>query len=312
MLNLSISLKHTLIVLPILLSGCTSSKLTTCQERIDNVKANTQVLADIVQLSSSEMSGRAPTTRGSLAAQQYITERFINIGAQPFYKGYTKPFAHRKLAPLKGVNLVATVAGSVFPEQFIVVSAHYDHLGHRGSTIFYGADDNASGVAMMLDLAAHLTRNPPLYSVLFLATDAEEKGLLGASAFLQENEIDIVLNLNLDMLGRSKRMYYLVSPDIRNKLRVSIESSSNTCFVYRRRHKDRSSMRYVDYFKASDHYAFHKAGIPYVFLSGAIHNDYHLSSDTSDKMRLANVSNQNEHVRKMFGLIEDLLIKQGT
>lgn len=104
--------------------------------------------------------------------------------------------------------MVGYLPGCTYPEHYIAVTAHYDHLGKQGHKIFHGADDNASGVAVMLELASRLSQRCPAYSYIFIATDAEEGGLYGSKAFIAAPPLalnNIVLNLNLDMLGRPDR-----------------------------------------------------------------------------------------------------------
>ena len=89
--------------------------------------------------------------------------------------------------------------------KYIVITAHYDHLGIQSGKLFYGADDNASGVAAMLAIASFLPMIDLHHSIIFLATDAEEKGLIGARVALDYFPIElsqIVFNLNLDMIAQ--------------------------------------------------------------------------------------------------------------
>ena len=115
--------------------------------------------------------------------------------------------------------MVAWLEGTQYPDKYIVITAHYDHLGKSGGKIYNGADDNASGVAAMLSIAEQLRRSRPKHSVIFLATDAEEKGLYGAKAFVQKPPVEISsirFNLNLDMLaqggGTSPKLYVSRGP----------------------------------------------------------------------------------------------------
>ena len=122
----------------------------------------------------------------------------------------TIDFAVRtKLKRLKTQNVYAVVAGSSQPDSFVVVCAHYDHLGMLGSNaLFCGANDNAGGVAMLLDLAQYFVRNPQPYSLVFVAFGAEELGLLGSSFWVENppialKKIKFVLNLDLVTTGEN-------------------------------------------------------------------------------------------------------------
>ncbi|PYT04339.1 MAG: hypothetical protein DMF65_02290 [Acidobacteria bacterium] len=106
-----------------------------------------------------------------------------------FWSSYEQPFDLSPGGdgqPRKGVNVVTVVRGKTHPERLIVVTAHYDHLGIRGGQIYNGADDNASGVAALLELAAHFSRERPDNSMIFAALDAEEIGLVGARALVKQ------------------------------------------------------------------------------------------------------------------------------
>jgi len=258
-------------------------------------------------LSAAPMRGREPGTKGSVIAQQYISKRYAELGVKPYTTNYLQVFRHPSIRTGEGTNVLGFIKGVTYPDQYIVVSAHYDHLGQRGRRWYPGADDNASGVAMMLWLAADFRNRSPRYSVIFLATDGEEKGLLGAKAFIKRNTLNIVANLNLDMLGRSKRTYFVTSPLLRQPMRDALVQSSDLCLIYRRRHKDRSRLKSIDFVKASDHYTFASHGIEYFFVSGSLHGDYHLPSDTRDKMTPMVVANTADTVLKTFRLLEDVL-----
>lgn len=104
-----------------------------------------------------------------------------------------------------GRNVIGYVEGTEHPDSFLVFTAHYDHLGGQGSEIFFpGANDNASGTAMLLSLARHYTKHPHRYSMAFIATAGEEVGLLGSKHFV-DNPLfpieNIAFLLNFDILG---------------------------------------------------------------------------------------------------------------
>ncbi len=101
-------------------------------------------------------------------------------------------------------NVMAMVKGRVRPDSFLLVTAHYDHLGTMGSTFFPGANDNASGVAMLLELADWISRHPPRYSAVFICFSGEEAGLVGSKFFVDNSPVSLAgirFLLNLDLLG---------------------------------------------------------------------------------------------------------------
>jgi len=125
-------------------------------------------------------------------------------------KGVYKDFPHKiqiKVIPeiqtYQGSNVIGYIKGSVHPDSFVVFSAHYDHLGMMGTwALFPGGNDNASGIAMMLDLMQYYKKNPPEYSVCFMAFTGEEAGLLGSYYYTEYplfplSQIKILINLDL-------------------------------------------------------------------------------------------------------------------
>lgn len=174
-------------------------------------------------------------------------------------------------------------------KQYIVIGAHFDHLGwggenslYRGKTpqIHNGADDNASGVAAILSLAEHLAKNPLKRSVIVVAFNAEEEGLLGSSYFVKNFPLSVeqvILMLNFDMVGRMKE----------NKLNVFGTGSSTTF------DKVVDSIAVLDSliltkgsegYGPSDHSSFYSVKIPVLFLFTGAHSDYHMPTDDAEKI----------------------------
>ena len=171
---------------------------------------STQLLKDLQTLSADDMQGRQVGTPGGGKARAYVVQRFTDSGLAPFGNSFEVPFtfaAGRAAgAPeRKGVNVVGQIRGGVKPDRVIVISAHYDHIGVRNGEVFNGADDNASGTAALFSLAQYFNENRPSATLIFVAFDAEEAGLRGARAFVASPPVpkeSIILNLNMDMIGR--------------------------------------------------------------------------------------------------------------
>jgi len=115
-------------------------------------------------------------------------------------------------------NITGIIKGSSVPDSFIVVIAHYDHLGQMGAaTYFPGANDNASGVAMILNLASYYAKNPPKYSMVFIALSGEELGILGAKEFTENPLIRldrIKFLINFDLAGTGEEGIRVVNGSI--------------------------------------------------------------------------------------------------
>ena len=247
--------------------------------------AQAQLLHDIKVLSAAQMQGRKTGTEGAALAQHFIAQRYASLQLSQFSSDYRQTFSFgiNNVA----ANIVGYQRGCTYPEHYIVVTAHYDHLGKQGHKVFHGADDNASGVAALLELAARLTQSCPAYSYLFVATDAEEGGLHGSKAFVAAPPVPlskIVLNLNLDMISRADRRgrLYLTGARRYPALQEELEPHfSKLQFVHHRGlpRTARSNPRY-DWPNASDHGPFHRAGIAYLFFGGQEHPQYHTPDDT--------------------------------
>jgi Zn-dependent M28 family amino/carboxypeptidase len=251
----------------------------------DNALA--QLLPDIKQLSSPEMQGRETGTAGAEHARFYIGQRYQALALDAFNGSFLQPFSYAGWHEKQGINMVAYRRGCTYPDRYVVVTAHYDHLGKQGRTIFYGADDNASGVAALLELATRLSLSCPAYSYIFLATDAEENGLYGSKAFVAAPPIplaQIVLNLNLDMLSRPGRRGKLYLTGARKFPALVAQLQTQFNKIHFLPHSGpprqlRSNQRY-DWPEASDHGPFYRAGIPYLFFGGQEHPHYHTADDT--------------------------------
>jgi Zn-dependent M28 family amino/carboxypeptidase len=173
----------------------------------------------------------------------------------------------------------------------IVISAHYDHLGVRDGAVYPGADDNASGVAVILELARRCRPSTWTHDVVFAAFDAEEQGLQGAKAFVASPPIPkerIALNVNLDMVSRSaKREIYIAGAYHRPALRTVLEpvaKRSNVTVLFGHDKPGARGGAQDDWTTQSDHGAFHAAGIPFVYFGVEDHPDYHKPTDTADKI----------------------------
>lgn len=249
-----------------------------------------QAWFDLQQLASDAMAGRATGTAGSQLARQYLQQRFTELGLQPMLAGFEQPFVFREgFSERKGVNLLGLRRGCKEPDLYVVVTAHYDHLKPQGQKVFNGADDNASGVAGLLYLAAKTQQRCPVYSYLFLATDAEELGLDGAKAFLAQPPVpvsQIILNINLDMIsrGESNQRLYLAGKKQLPQLKAMAEQLQTPIKLTlardgRQSRLGRSSHPPIDWSNASDHAVFRKAGIPFLYFGVDVHPQYHTPQD---------------------------------
>ena len=202
-------------------------------------------------------------------------------------------------------NLAAVVRGSAQPDSFVVVSAHYDHLGMMGKkTYFPGANDNASGVALLLELAAHYARpeNRPACSVVFLLFGAEEAGLVGSSYFVSHPLVplaSIKFLLNLDLLGTGEEGATVVNGRVYEAAFARL-TALNDAHHYLPRLTARGRAA------NSDHFPFSEAGVPAFFLyTRGGSQAYHDINDRPAALSLVGFAGA-------FGLARDFLNAQGA
>jgi len=170
--------------------------------------------AHVAFLASDSLEGRGLGTGGKVLAKHYIARQFEDIGLKPAGEDFFQDFQLRQgVAWIPGTNVVGYLEGSdpLLKSEYIVIGAHYDHIGYEyrqgERIIFPGADDNASGTASLIEIARHLSRNRHLLgrSIIFIAFDAEESGLIGSQKFLEEpgkfHTDKIRLMFSLDMVG---------------------------------------------------------------------------------------------------------------
>jgi Zn-dependent M28 family amino/carboxypeptidase len=241
-----------------------------------------QLLEDVRVLSGDAMEGRGMGTQGGVMARTFVIRRFADVGLKTFGDSYEKPF-EAGAAKIKAANVVGYVEGSKHPDRFVVVTAHYDHLGVRGGQIYNGADDNASGVAVLLQLAAHFAHARPQNSIIFAALDGEEEGLLGAYAFvkwLKGEQRDVALDVNMDMVSHNERGELYASGAYQSPaLAPALKLLASRAPVHLLLGHDRPEQGHDDWTNQSDQYAFYKAGIPFIYFGVEDHKDYHKPTD---------------------------------
>ncbi len=214
---------------------------------------------------------------------------------------------------LSGYNVMGFIEGSKKPEEVVVVSAHYDHVGTKGDEVYNGADDNASGTTTVLEIAEALVTakklgHGPKRSVLCLLVTGEEKGLLG-SEYYAANPIfaleNTVADVNIDMVGRWGKEYlekgdpyiYVIGSDRLSQDLHDINEETNATYsnllLDYKYNSEEDPNRF--YFR-SDHYNFAKHGIPSIFYFNGVHADYHRLTDTVEKIDLDLMEKRARHI----------------
>jgi hypothetical protein len=276
-----------------------------------------QLIKDIRTLSADKFEGRKTGTRGNRMAQFYLLDRFKQTGLQPFSGTYEYAFYFtEKGKRIMGTNLYGYIKGKT--EDVIVISAHYDHLGVKSGaagedSIFNGADDNASGVAALLAIARYYKQHPPAHTLIFAAFDAEEEGLQGARAFLQQLPVPatrIKMNLNMDMVSRNAKQELYVCgvyhyPDLKPYFAQAAGASGIKLLSGHDRPEDGDQ----DWTKQSDHYAFHEKKIPFLYFGVEDHPDYHKVSDEFEHIDPAFYYKAVQSIRLMVETVDQGLLK---
>jgi len=291
--------------------------LISCNKEI--VKETT-LKEDVEALASDAFEGRQTGSEGEQKAAAYISKRFKDVGLeakgtnnflQTFsFKPKTDP--HQEVnynvkdgdSTITGTNVIGMLNNNA--ENTIIIGAHYDHLGygaegslHRGeSAIHNGADDNASGVAVLIDLAKKLKNTNTNNNYIFIAFSGEEMGLLGSNYFVKNPTIDTKAAnymINMDMVGRLKADSSLAvygvgtSPILKQTLKAH-----NSKFKLIQKESGVGP---------SDHTSFYNADIPVLHFFTGQHEDYHKPSDDFEKLNYDGMKTISNYI---FEVITDL------
>lgn len=260
-------------------------------------------------LAHDSMEGRLTGTAGMEKAAAYIAGVFEALGLQAFVQQAGPPMhipwhTEASGASWSGVNVAALLPGTRYPDSLVVFSAHFDHVGVvdaqqalpfgnfnrrvKGDNIFNGANDNASGVACLLELARLCAEAPWPYSVVFVAFSGEELGLLGSKQFVPLLPADRTLvNVNIEMMGRPGKMRpFLIEPPDPGRLRTRLNAVLRQAGIPQRQYFTADPFPGQDLFRRSDNYSFHEAGIPSYTLMGSSPRDkfYHSTGDNPDTL----------------------------
>lgn len=239
-------------------------------------------------LASDSLQGRDAGEEGGRKAAAYIVSLLKQWGIKPFGSdGYLQPFAVDGCAMN---NILAVIPGK--SKEFVVVGAHYDHLGISvavdGDSCYNGADDNASGVSAVLQIARAVKTagKKPERSIIFAFWDGEEMGLLGSRHFVENCSFlsDVSAYINFDMIGRGPldnpkhlTYFYTASHPVFGDWLKEDMAVRGFSFIPDYRAWDNPT-------GGSDNAYFAKSGVPVVWYHTEGHPDYHLPSDTADKI----------------------------
>ena len=245
-----------------------------------------RLMEDLAVLAHDSMQGRAPGTIESEQARNFLVHSLNEMGATPTGSGYEERFSTLRGS---GVNVVGAIPGRDRNAPVIVVTAHYDHEGVRRDVVYNGADDNASGVVAALAIGRSLMADPLNSTVIIAFVDAEEDGMVGSGAFVQDPPVPldrIGLNVNLDMVARTDGPLWAVGAYHTPQPRQTLEEIARDARVELRLGHDRPrAPEGADWTNSSDHAPFHRAGIPFVYFGVEDHVDYHKPTDDVEHVK---------------------------
>jgi hypothetical protein len=290
--------------------SCSTKKNVTQVEPtnyMNTITAN-ELKAHLTIVASDEMEGRDTGSKGQKKAGLYLINHYKSNNIS-FPKGATEYYQHIPAAFLNAKrdenlpdseNIWAFIEGSEKPNEILVISAHYDHVGMKNGEVYNGADDDGSGTVALLEIAQafQIAKNEghgPKRSILFIHMTGEEHGLHG-SRFYSENPLfalaNTITDINIDMIGRrdeahskSNNYVYVIGSDYLSTDLYNITEAANKNYAHLdldytfNDKKDPNRFYY-----RSDHYNFAKNGIPSVFLFNGVHADYHKATDEVDKI----------------------------
>ncbi len=203
--------------------------------------------------------------------------------------------------PVQTENVLGFLKGTEKPDEILVVTAHYDHVGIINGEIHNGADDDGSGTVSVLEVAEAFSEaakkgNGPKRSVLFMTVSGEEKGLLGSRYYTDMDPVfpleNTVANLNIDMVGRvddahkenADYIYLIGSDKLSQDLHELSESVNKTYTNLELDYTYNDENDPNRFYYRSDHYNFAKNNIPIIFYFNGTHEDYHKPTDTVEKI----------------------------
>lgn len=301
----------TLLLFVGIFSNCTSQK--SVNKNVNSADYFKQITAESLKtnltiIASDEMEGRDTGSEGQKKAGRYIIDFYKKngIGFPKGAKDYYQPIPAAYLNARRNENLPdseniwAFIEGSEKPEEIVVISAHYDHVGVIKGQVYNGADDDGSGTVGIMEIAAAFQKaknegHGPKRSILILHVTGEEHGLHG-SRYYSENPLfplaNTIADVNIDMIGRrdefhqdSNNYVYLIGSDYLStdlyKVCEEVNKKNNLLTIDYKYNDKKDPNRF--YYR-SDHYNFAKNGIPSVFLFNGVHDDYHQASDEVSKI----------------------------
>jgi hypothetical protein len=209
-------------------------------------------------------------------------------------------FARQEMESIQTENVLGFIEGTDKKDEYVIITAHFDHVGTSDGEVYNGADDDGSGTVAVMEIAEAFAKakeegHGPRRSMLFMTVTGEEKGLLGSTYYVNNPALPLektITNLNIDMIGRVDEVHqenpeyvYLIGSDKLSRGLHDLSEKVNATYSHLeldyKFNDDNDPNRF--YYR-SDHYNFAKNNIPIIFYFNGVHEDYHKSTDTVDKI----------------------------
>ncbi len=286
---------------------CSIPVLASAQAGVVRRAAETITESDIRRrvgiIADDSMGGRDTPSKGLDLTAEYLASEFRRLGLTPggdsgtFVQRYPLSVTHAGATTMTAPNVVGILVGSdpLLRDQYIIFSAHMDHVGTLGSakgdTIWNGADDDASGTAAVVELAEAFAQSGarPRRSLIFLGVSGEEKGLWGSEYFASHSPVpmrQVVADINMDMIGRNWTDTIAVIGKSHSTLGATLDSVGAE-HPELNMHAVNDQWPNENFFYRSDHFNFARRGVPILFFFNGTHGDYHQASDSPDKIDAA-------------------------
>jgi Zn-dependent M28 family amino/carboxypeptidase len=263
----------------------------SCQtvKKAEEVQGANNLLDDVKALSADTYQGRKTGTEGAALARTFLKKRLSQLGLSSYagLQDFEQPFKakDRSGKSVDAKNVIAYIPGK--SSEIIVISGHYDHLGVIDNEVYNGADDNASGVAAMLNIAAHYKKSKPDHTLVFAFFDAGELDWQGSGYFVNHAPFDlkkVLLNINLDMISHNeKNELYAAGTFTNPQLKKYLTHTQENVKIMLGH--DNPEFNVDDWTNQSDQGAFHAKGIPFLYFGVEDHKDYHKASDEFENIQ---------------------------
>jgi len=284
------------IIITLLIVGAVYLSAQTQQKRLEQ---------HLYYLASDSLRGRYAGSEDAMKAAQYIVKQYEQMGVEPFYEsGYIQSFSNSLAGNKVFNNVIACIPGSdpALKDEYVIIGAHYDHLGVKHDKVYNGADDNASGTAAVIEIARQLKEHQSELkrSVILVNFDAEEIGLFGSNAFAQrlskEKKIKkVCLMMSLDMIGWYRQSGKLIVQgtgtidDGKKKMKELAEALGVNL-------KTKKFERSV--LTATDTEGFAKKGVATLAVTTGVKSPYHKPEDDADLIDYKGLSDISDYITR--------------